>query len=77
LLAPGGSLLIVDFAPHDREELRQRDAHARLGFTDEAIHAWLRAAGLEPDLTRHLEGGELTVALWRASRPTEADRKAA
>jgi ubiquinone/menaquinone biosynthesis C-methylase UbiE len=30
LLAPGGRLLIVDFAPHEREELRARDAHVRL-----------------------------------------------
>ena len=37
LLAPGGRLLIVDFAPHEREELRSRDAHVRLGFADEAI----------------------------------------
>ena len=35
LLAPGGRLLIVDFAPHEREELRSRDAHVRLGFADE------------------------------------------
>jgi ArsR family transcriptional regulator len=35
LLAPGGRLLIVDFAPHEREELRDRDAHARLGFADD------------------------------------------
>ncbi len=34
LLAPGGRLLIADFAPHEREELRNRDAHARLGFAE-------------------------------------------
>jgi ArsR family transcriptional regulator len=32
LLGPGGRLLIVDFAPHEREELRESDAHARLGL---------------------------------------------
>ncbi|NWO67796.1 methyltransferase domain-containing protein, partial [Escherichia coli] len=37
VLAPGGRLLIADFAPHEREELRQRDAHTRLGFSDEQV----------------------------------------
>src|SRR3546814_7179144 len=32
-----GRLLIADFAPHEREELRSRDAHARLGFSDDQI----------------------------------------
>jgi ArsR family transcriptional regulator len=36
-------LLIVDFAPHEREELRESDAHARLGFADAAMTAWLKA----------------------------------
>jgi ArsR family transcriptional regulator len=64
LLAPGGRLLIVDFAPHDREELRARDAHARLGFADEAMLKWLEAAGLHGRVVEHLEGGELTVTIW-------------
>ena len=32
VLAPGGRLLIVDFAPHELEDLRERFAHERLGF---------------------------------------------
>ena len=32
VLAPGGRLLIVDFAPHDLEFLREDFAHDRLGF---------------------------------------------
>jgi ArsR family transcriptional regulator len=71
LLAQDGRLLIVDFAPHDREELRSRDAHARLGFDDEQIHAWFRAAGLESAGTRELKGGELTVKLWLGQRVGE------
>jgi ArsR family transcriptional regulator len=47
LMAPGGRLLIVDFAPHEREELRAQNAHARLGFADDQIAAWFAAAGLE------------------------------
>jgi ArsR family transcriptional regulator len=64
LLAPGGRLLIVDFAPHEREELRSRDAHARLGFADDAVVKWMDAAGLDARVIEHLKGGELTVTLW-------------
>ncbi|HWH17054.1 MAG TPA: class I SAM-dependent methyltransferase, partial [Allosphingosinicella sp.] len=69
LLAPGGRLIIVDFAPHEREELRSRDAHARLGFADEAMLKYLDAAGLDGRVVEHLEGGELTVTLWTGERP--------
>ena len=69
LLAAGGRLLIVDFASHDREELRLQDAHARLGFSDAQIGAWFATAGLSLDRTETLYGGELTVKLWLASRP--------
>ena len=69
VLAPGGRLLIVDFAAHDREELRDRDAHARLGFADEAMLQWLKAAGLEGRVAEHLHGGELTVTIWIGDQP--------
>jgi len=69
LLSPGGRLLIVDFAPHEREDLRVRDAHVRLGFPDEAVTGWMSAAGLEPRVLEHLEGGELTVTLWEGVQP--------
>jgi ubiquinone/menaquinone biosynthesis C-methylase UbiE len=71
LLAPGGRLLIVDFAPHEREELRVRDAHLRLGFADEAMLKYLDVAGLHGRVVEHLEGGELTVTLWEGERPHE------
>jgi ArsR family transcriptional regulator len=68
LLGPGGRLLIVDFAPHEREELRDRDAHVRLGFADDAMLKYLEAAGLEGRVVEHLEGGELTVTIWAGER---------
>lgn len=74
LLSPSGRLLIVDFESHDREELRQQDAHARLGFSDRQMATWFAATGLSLDRTETLDGGELTVKLWLASRP--ASRKA-
>ncbi|HWH17406.1 MAG TPA: metalloregulator ArsR/SmtB family transcription factor [Allosphingosinicella sp.] len=68
LLAPGGRLVIVDFAPHEREELRTRDAHTRLGFADETMLKYLKAAGLQGRVVQHLEGGELTVTIWTGER---------
>jgi ArsR family transcriptional regulator len=61
--------VIVDFAPHEREELRDRDAHARLGFADEAVIGWMSAAGLNARVAEHLQGGELTVTVWEGERP--------
>lgn len=69
VLSPGGRLLVIDFAQHEREELREKDAHLRLGFADDAIRGWFTMAGLELDRTERLEGGELTVILWRGVKP--------
>jgi ArsR family transcriptional regulator len=77
VLAPGGTLLIVDFAAHEREELRSTDAHIRLGFEDEVMAGWFGAAGLDVDHVEHLEGGELTVTLWRGSKKPVRQRRAA
>lgn len=68
VLSPGGRLLIADFAPHDREELRSRDAHTRLGFSDEQMLGWFDAAGLAPVQIETLEGAALTVKLWLARK---------
>jgi ubiquinone/menaquinone biosynthesis C-methylase UbiE len=77
VLAPGGSLLVVDFAAHDREELRERDAHIRLGFDDDVMAGWFDTAGLEMDRVQHLKGGELTVTLWRGVKAPIRERRAA
>ena len=69
LLTSGGRLLIVDFAPHEREELRARDAHVRLGFADDAILKYFEEAGLAGRVVEHLEGGELTVTIWLGEQP--------
>jgi DNA-binding transcriptional ArsR family regulator/ubiquinone/menaquinone biosynthesis C-methylase UbiE len=74
LLAPGGRLLIADFAPHTLEELRNEHAHRRLGFADEEVARWARAAGLEVAAIRHLppKDGPLTVSLWLAEAAQHA-----
>ncbi|PKP90097.1 MAG: ArsR family transcriptional regulator [Alphaproteobacteria bacterium HGW-Alphaproteobacteria-16] len=74
VLGAGGRLLIADFAAHDREELRTAEGHVRLGFSDEQVLGWFRAAGLVPVQTDTLEGGTLTVKLWlgrKAGQPMD------
>ena len=65
---PDGRVAIVDFAAHQREELRDRHAHARLGFEDSALAGMLDAAGFEPTAPIALEDGELVVKIWIAQR---------
>lgn len=69
LLDACGRILIVDFAPHEREELRSQDAHARLGFDDDQIARWFDESGLAVDRVERLGGGELTVKLWLGVKP--------
>ncbi|MDD3444968.1 MAG: metalloregulator ArsR/SmtB family transcription factor [Zavarzinia sp.] len=64
VLAPGGRLVLVDFLPHEREDLRDLHAHRRLGFTPREIAAWGRAAGLDFTLAQTLVGDPLSVAIW-------------
>lgn len=75
ILAPGGQLIIADFAPHEHEEFRRELRHRRLGFSDDAMAGWFEHAGLMSDPSIKLEGGELTVSLWRASRPENSNSK--
>ncbi|GGD71865.1 ArsR/SmtB family transcription factor [Croceicoccus mobilis] len=65
---PGGRVVIVDFAAHRFEELRERDAHARLGFTDGQMASLLGDAGFTASADAAIEGGELTVRIWVATR---------
>ena len=46
VLRPGGRLLVVDFAPHEQEFLREQFAHRRLGFAPETVTQWITASGL-------------------------------
>ena len=65
---PGGQIAVIDFAAHDREELRERHAHARLGFSDEQMLALLSDAGFAAQPAVALPGRELTVKIWAGMR---------
>jgi ArsR family transcriptional regulator len=70
-LAPSGLMLIVDFAPHNLDFLREKYAHLRLGFSHEQVKEWLETAGLEVVEIRDVvpqstDSNKLTVTLWLA-----------
>jgi ubiquinone/menaquinone biosynthesis C-methylase UbiE len=67
----GARLLVVDFAPHEREELRERDAHVRLGFSDSQIAAMFGAAGFRTRTDVCLDGGDLSVKLWLGEKTSK------
>ncbi len=79
LLAPGGRLLVVDFAPHELEFLREQSAHRRLGFARDQLGRLLAGAGLKLARFRELKpepsGGKLTVSLWLGEKPAVAGKK--
>jgi ArsR family transcriptional regulator len=68
VLRGGGRIAIIDFASHDREELRTRHQHARLGFSDRQMAELLREAGFAASQPIALEGGELVVKIWLGKR---------
>ena len=78
ILRPGGRLLMVDFAPHGMDSLRETQSHQRLGFSDEEVRNWCTGHGLS--LTeirslpptgktgRNVSKNALTVMLWLAEK---------
>jgi ubiquinone/menaquinone biosynthesis C-methylase UbiE len=74
VLRPAGRLLVVDFAPHDLEFLRDEHAHRRLGFAPEAVSQWMKSAGLDVLQQRSLgpeptSDGKIAVSLWLGRDP--------
>ena len=75
VLCPGGRLVVVDLARHERADISARFAHRRPGFTDAAMARMLRAAGLRAVPATRIEG-PLEVRLWAAVAPVATVRRA-
>tara|TARA_R110002167_G_scaffold35239_2_gene112586 strand:- start:240 stop:1232 length:993 start_codon:yes stop_codon:yes gene_type:complete len=71
-LRPGGLLVVVDFATHEEQFLRDEHKHRWLGFEETDVAGWCLGAGLEPQAPVHLRGDPLTVTIWPAQRPVGA-----
>ena len=77
LLRAGGRLLVVDFAPHELEFLRERHGHRHLGIADEQLRSWAATAGLEIERDDALRppkpaDDQLTVRLWLLRAPAQS-----
>lgn len=66
LVAPGGRLLIVDFAEHYMNHLCELHCHRWAGFTDKTVEAWGLSAGLSGYQARTVpsKSGNLIVRIW-------------
>ena len=77
-LRPGGKILVADFAPHDHEDLRETNAHRRLGFSDEEIAAWAKRSGLMVTGDRRFDPplpGGLVSRVWCLSSRTDGSSR--
>lgn len=69
VLCPGGRLLIIDFAAHTEERLRDEFNHHRLGFSDAEIRRVFDLAGFRGSCRiEQLVGDPLTVKFWLAQK---------
>ena len=70
LVSVGGRLLIVDFAQHSHEFLREAQAHRRLGFSHGQLRDWFDQAGFDCptilDIDPPAGTNGLTVTVWLA-----------
>ena len=81
VLRPGGRVVIVDFAPHTLERLREQHAHRHLGVSEADLASWAEKSGFAPGKSQtfaapHGEKG-ISVMVWAADVSKSAKRSAA
>jgi ubiquinone/menaquinone biosynthesis C-methylase UbiE len=76
VLAPGGRLIVVEFAPHTLEHLRAEHAHRHLGVSEADMARWADRAGLTVRAARTFRApdGEkgISVMVWSADSQKSA-----
>jgi ArsR family transcriptional regulator len=71
VLRPGGRLIVIDLAPHAREDLTAKRAHRWPGFSDGGINQLVTNSGLDPGDAVTIPG-PLDVRIWCATRLHDA-----
>jgi ArsR family transcriptional regulator len=71
VLAPGGRLLLIDLAEHQRTDLTGKLAHRWPGFSDAGIDRMFTGAGLERAAPVTI-AGTLPMRIWPATRMADA-----
>jgi len=71
VVRPGGRLIVVELAPHGRDDLLTKLAHRWPGFGDDAMDTLLADAGMRRGDPVTIDG-PLTVRLWPATRAADA-----
>ena len=71
ILRPGGRLIVVDFAPHNHENLRTEQSHRHLGISETYFADWCERASLAIGAVERFEApkGGLEVTIWAADEP--------
>ncbi|MEM0985313.1 MAG: metalloregulator ArsR/SmtB family transcription factor [Pseudomonadota bacterium] len=82
LIRPGGRLVVVDFAPHALEFLRQEHGHRRLGIRPDTMEEWMSATSLALAPPRRFDppagmAEGLAVQIWTAEKPQQQKEVAA
>ena len=68
VLRPGGRMIVIELAAHQKADLSARLAHRWPGFSDAAMRTLLTEAGMRPG-DPVIVPGPLDVCLWPAQRP--------
>ncbi len=70
VLRPGGRIVVVDFAPHTLEHLREQHAHRRLGISEADLAGWGEKAGFAPTFSKTFDAPKgdkgISVRVWAA-----------